>query len=87
MGVVGDIELKKAESSHQSNLVELRQCHYNSAFDSTSSSIGFLFAEPSSWSVDKAGVWGFISPNILAVNVLASKSRSGHSGTILLAPW
>lgn len=48
MGVVGDIELKKAESSHQSNLVELRQCHYNSAFDSTSSSIGFLFAEPSS---------------------------------------
>lgn len=59
---------------------------HNSAFDSSSSNeSSFLL-----WIWGGGGVdcsWGSIfSPKILAVKRLASRSRSGHSATILLAP-
>ena len=64
--------------------------HHNSDLDSwSSSSLAELSVIGSSDCLAGAtGSWGSTSsPKTLAVNCRASKSRSGHSGTILLAPW
>jgi len=56
-----------------------------SAFDSKSTSEKVLLVEVCDWLGD--GSWSSTSsPKNFAVNPLASKSRSGHSETILLAP-
>lgn len=65
----------------------LNMLNHNSAFDSSSwdeSSIGVWICGGGS-----ACTWGssIFSPRIWAVKRLASKSRSGHSVTILLAPY
>lgn len=62
--------------------------HHNSDLDSWSSSSGELSVIGSCDCLGGVtGSWGSTSPETFAVNCLASKSRSCHSGTILLAPW
>lgn len=58
--------------------------HHNSALDSKSSFNESSLVKSSNWLGDSTSSWS--SPKIRAVNLLASKSRSGHSDTIRLAP-